>query len=76
MRFFLLIGERSSYDPPPTLWLMPSLGAATAHHQVTTLGPTIIAVGYNPISRKFLKKQHDSAGGTKEVTWKIYESAK
>jgi len=55
---------------------MPSLGAATAHHQVTTLGPTIIAVGYNPISRKFLKKQHDSAGGTKEVTWKIYESAK
>ena len=46
----------------------------SVHHQVTALGPTVIAVGYNPISRKFLRKQHDASGTAgNDLTWKIYE---
>ena len=47
----------------------------TSHHQVTALAPTVVAVGYNPISRKYLRKQHDATGSTANITFKIYEPA-
>jgi hypothetical protein len=42
---------------------------------VTALGPTIVAVGFDPIGRKFLKKQHDTAGVATSVNFKVYEPA-
>jgi hypothetical protein len=49
-----------------------SLAPVQKHHQVTSLAPTIIAVGFNPIVRKFLRKENDATGTAPH--FKIYES--
>jgi hypothetical protein len=46
----------------------------SSHPAVTSLGATVVAVGYNPITAKYWRKQHDAAG-THEPTFKIYEPA-
>jgi len=42
------------------------------HPSVTNLPPTVVAVGYNPITAKYWRKQHDTSN-TQEPTFKIYE---
>ena len=42
------------------------------HPSVTNLPPTVVAVGYNPITAKYWRKQHDTSH-TQEPTFKIYE---
>lgn len=44
------------------------------HHQVISLGPTVVALGYDPIGQKFLKKANDRTGSA-VPQFKLYEKS-